>query len=681
MGRKVQQVRFSQAAGTLHSAAGKPDVGEHIIDSAQTPVFILSFRHRDELAQLAAEAGWRVVAARRAEGATARLRASGAPVAVVDARRALREGLAATAELGGMIAASGGALLVLLSRRDLGSLPEFYDAGATHFVTGPHAGAQFGQALRFAGRHAERMGGDWRPERGEDPLGWRWSPGEPVRLTAGLAERLNISREIAPRSAMRLVPPVGRRELFGALRRLGDSGATALAHELPPIGRIVQHLQREASALAALIEPIGTAADATLRAIERGLCDLPDARRWLGDRLGNDGPVGAMLVALTRFDIINAAYGRAAGDQLLRIAARRIEEASGEMADMIIARAGGAEFLLGAVASPDRLETVATRLARALARPFALDGATAVIGSRIALTTREPGDAADDMLRRAREALATAKASDTSVVRVSTASDASGEALAIDLHHGIERSEIDVLFQPQVSLASGAIVGVEALARWDHPRLGMLGADTLFAAAERADLGAALSDHIQSLALRRATAWPASLAGLRLAINVTAGDVARPDFASRFLARVAASGFPVDRLTVELTETGLVENLDMAATLFGTLRAAGCRVAIDDFGTGYSSLAYLKALPLDYLKLDRALAGDIAGSPRDRIVVRAVIEMARMLNLRTIAEGVETLDQRELLAAEECDIYQGYLCAGAVDTPALVRLVAAGGAW
>lgn len=251
-------------------------------------------------------------------------------------------------------------------------------------------------------------------------------------------------------------------------------------------------------------------------------------------------------------------------------------------------------------------------------------------------------------------------------------------AMARDLPRAIEAGEIDILFQPQVSFPTGAVTGVEALARWRHPHLGEVGAEMLLAAADRAGLGLALSDHLQRKALAIAARWPAALAGLRLAINITADDVARTDFAQTMLDRIVASGFAPSRLTLELTESGLIEDLDAAARGFATWRTAGCAIAIDDFGTGYSSLAYLQALPLDYLKMDKALTAGIAGSARDRIVVRGVIAMARSLGLGVIAEGVETEDQRARLANEGCDFYQGYLYAPPLDSGALVdRILAA----
>jgi EAL domain-containing protein (putative c-di-GMP-specific phosphodiesterase class I) len=276
-------------------------------------------------------------------------------------------------------------------------------------------------------------------------------------------------------------------------------------------------------------------------------------------------------------------------------------------------------------------------------------------------------DSAASLLRRASEALF-----EGHVPREASAPPL--DALGADLRHALDRHEIEVLFQPQVAVATGQIVGVEALARWRHPVHREIGAETLFAAAGHAGLEGALSDHVQKLALSGAARWPASLAKLRLSLNVTAGDVGRAGFADRLLGRVDMSGFPRSRLTIELTESGIMEDLGEAARLFAELRGAGCRVAIDDFGTGYSSLAYLKALPLDYLKIDKKLSQDITGNARDRVVVRGVIDMARSLGLAVVAEGVETEAQLELLAKEGCQYYQGFLCAEPLDAIALAGL-------
>jgi len=647
-----------------------------------TPLFILSFRQRDELAALAASAGWQVVAARRAAGAERRFLTSGSAVAVIDARGAVGEGREATAAISGAIAANGGALLVLVSRGDTKAIADFYDAGATHFLASPFSEPEFLQALRYAARHAERMAGEWRASGPAETLGWRLDvASRALLLTPAFARLLDIDDQPRPIALWRRIDPTERPAAMAALRRLfGARGATAFAHDLPGLGRVVQHLQFDAKAgrIDALVEPMGSAPEpaSVLRDALIGTRDATGARRWIDRRLADpEGrPLTVMLVALNRFDIVNAAYGRAAGDALLRAAFKRIEEAA---SGALVARLGGSEFLVAMEDISARVDLVAERIAGELARPFVAGEAIAVLGCRIGIASREPGDTATTLLRRASEALADARASDSATVRVADVNgeQASIDALAVELHHAMERGEIDILFQPQVSVSNGTIIGVEALARWDHARLGTIGAEMLFAAAARADLEIGLSDHIQRIVLKRAAAWPASLQPLRLSLNLTAGDIARPGFADLFLDRVDASGFPRGRLTVEIVESGLIEDLGIAAGLLAALRSAGCRVAIDDFGTGYSSLAYLKSLPLDYLKIDKKLAQDIAGTARDRVVVRGVIDMARSLGLVVIAEGVETAEQLELLAKEGCQIYQGFLCSGPIDVAALTALV------
>lgn len=177
--------------------------------------------------------------------------------------------------------------------------------------------------------------------------------------------------------------------------------------------------------------------------------------------------------------------------------------------------------------------------------------------------------------------------------------------------------------------------------------------------------------------MQQAACWPDALRALRLSINVTAADLAQRNFVTQFLAMVHASGFPADRLTVEITESGLIENIDKAAQILGQLRGQGMRVAMDDFGTGYSSLAYLKALHLDYLKIDSGLTRDITAAPRDRIIVRGIIAMAKSLSLSVVAEGVENETQLSLLAREGCDIYQGFLRSAGVDSETLAGMVVA----
>lgn len=406
--------------------------------------------------------------------------------------------------------------------------------------------------------------------------------------------------------------------------------------------------------------------------------EVGEIHRWIADVVDRDKPCIAIIVALSRLDLINAAHGRPAGNMLLRGVEARMQaaaaEAFGDVA--IVARAGGAEFVMAGVADKDRARGIAETLEALLAAPFQAGAVPIRLGVRLGLAVHQPGEGPSDLLARAGEALGQARASDGAMLRFAHPGNVAPlDLLGADLHHAIERGEIDIVFQPQVSIKTGRITGVEALARWRHPTLGVLGADPLFAAAERADLGLALSDHIQQIALQRAARWPADLSHLRLSINVTAADVARAGFAQLFLDRMAASGFPIERLTVEITETGLISELDRAATVLDLLRQAGVKVAIDDFGTGYSSLAYLTSLPIDYIKIDRALVSDVDGSERDRIVVRGVIHIAGQLGLGIIAEGVETPEQAQLLGQLGCETYQGFLRAGGLEEEMLVAMV------
>lgn len=652
-----------------------------VVDTAakapETPVFVLSFRQRDEVAAAAAGGGWRVVAARRAEDLDQRFLASGAGVAVIDARGAMTDGIDAAKALGPTIEAHGAALLILISQSDTVHMRHFLDAGATHFLSGPMSSAAMAHAIRFAHRHVERLAASARRSDGPpEPLGWHFDPDErSLQLTPGLANLLGLSEAPGVQAALRRLEQGDRGLALGALRRIGgDRQSTAFAHDVRGVGRLVQHLQRDAAngRIHALVEALGVAPDATsvVRDALTGARDASSARRWIDRRLGEGAQIGLVLVGLTRFDAVNRAYGRATGDELLRGVSRRLVEVARDALgpEAIVARIGGSEFLVAAELSGEAtLDLARAQIEEALSRPFVAAGGIAPLGARLASAIGGSGDSAAGLLRRAGELLLG-----------TPAAPADGgppiEALVADIHHALERNEIGVLYQPQVELTSGRIMGAEALARWQHPSFGEVGAEALFSAAERAGLDATLSDHVQRRALAGAAQWPSRLAHLRLSINVTAADVARAGFVENLLARIDASGFPRARLTVEVTESGIMADLGEAARLLSQLRTAGCRVAIDDFGTGYSSLAYLKALPLDYLKIDRRLTQDIAGSPRDRVVVRGVIDMARSLGLSVIAEGVETEAQLDLLAKEGCQYYQGYLCAGPIDVPALARL-------
>ncbi len=663
------------------------------------PLFVLSFRHRDELTRIAEAAGWQPIAARRTLNAESRFVASGASVAVIDARGALDEGLEAARALADPVEANAAALLVLVSRNDGAALDQFHADGATHFLVSPFSDRQFVQAVQFAERHAERVGGGQRERRAQGVdtgrrASWRWQPGSPdVELSPLLARRMGLGGEEAQRITLmelfRKLDPDGRRAARGAIDRVITTGQpTAFAHADGAGARVAHHLriEGEAGGVLGVTETIQPRFSSALPARDpmTGLRDGRALRVWVQEQLDMKAEPTLLLLAVSRFDAINAAFGRATGDTALQAAARRIERiVAADAKSRFVARVAGAQFAI-ALSAPAGLEEgrfLAGQLVEALARPFMCGDHVITLGSRAGVVACEAGDDAAALLRRASAALAEAKAAEAGPIRVlkigAQGESALGNRLEIDLRKALDQDEIEILFQPQVSITSGRIIGVEALARWQHPDLGELGAVTLFSVAERSDYVTQLSDHVQRKAITAAAHWPQALANLRLSVNITAADIVRPGFAAQFLELVQESAFDRGRLTVEVTESGLIEDLNAAAHLLASLREGGLRVAIDDFGTGYSSLAYLKALPLDYLKIDKRLSEDITGSPRDRVVVRSVIDMARSLGLGVIAEGVETQEQLDLLAQEGCTVYQGFLCSPPVGLNELMGLVAA----
>lgn len=669
--------------------------------AGRAPLFLLSFRHRDELIESVERAGWQAIAARRAEMIERRFIASGAGIAIVDARGAFEEGLTAARQLGDPVEANAGALLVLASRGDVARLDEIYQAGATHFLASPFGDREFTQALRFAARHVARLGGGEQAAkmraamRAEEESWWRWRPGGGyVELSPSLVRRLPAGSNSVI-GLFRQLDPRDRPAALAAIRKLRQSGrATAFAHRsiFTEQGRVAQHMyQEEDGAIVGRVEEIeGGIRQRSFAGRDplTGLADRQSALRWLGQAMERCGTEGErcvlLLLSISRFDSINTNYGRSTGDTLLRTTARRMERLVAGFASRrhLVARLAGAEFAIGLVGlrGENEARLLGEQLYEVVLRPVISGNDVITFTCHVGGTSIEPGERDPALLlRRASVALAEAKASDVPEPHLL---DSSGHAaseianrLEIDLRAALEKDEIEVLFQPQLSITTGAVIGVEALARWQHPVLGELGAAPLFAAAERSDFLVPLSRHIQHKALAVAAANPKTFRWLRLAINVTAADLARPGFGTEFVAMVEASGFDPKRVTVEVTEGGLIEDLSTAATLLSDLRANGMQVAIDDFGTGYSSLAYLKALPLDYLKIDSQLSQDITGSARGRVVVTSVIEMARSLGLSVVAEGVEDEEQLALLAEAGCNVYQGFIFSPPISAKDLGRLM------
>jgi len=672
------------------------------------PLFILSLDQRDELSLLASRLGWKPVAARRPDRAESRYLSSLARIALLDLRGTpADQAMAMVQGIADAVEASGGAVLALLDDVGAKHVPDLVAAGVTHMLDGAITLPRLESALRSADKLAERLMGSMAASRNRhavqrsDALFWRWNGLErTLSVSPALAELLKImvpDADYARWSISDLVRALDRADRAGALAAIrhavDDLMPAAFAHAVPaqPGRRLVQHLYPDAQGFSGEVEELAT--HRHLNSRERdpmtGLASRLGALSFLDKSQEEPRLPVVLLIGLGEFDRVNSAYGRLVGDAMLtRVAMRltRLVEAMGAR-DALVARLTGAEFvvaLLGEAGSDqaplDRATLLARQLVAEIGRPFNAGDFLIRLSGRCGIAVGQQGDTAEMLLRRASNALADARRGGAQGgIRIRIADQNSqildDDRLHNDLRYALDSGQIQILFQPQYAMADDAIVGVEALARWQHHDYGEIGAGALFAIAERSDFLLPLSDHIHARALTEAAAWPESLKHLRLAVNVTAGDISEPDFLRNFLRLIDETGFERSRLTVELTESGLVENLDGAGLLLAQLRDAGLAVAVDDFGTGYSSLAYLKALPLDYLKIDSSLARDITSTARDSIIVRAIIDMARSLDLGVIAEGVETEQQLALLARAGCTCYQGFLRSPPVTSDVLRRLV------
>ena len=390
------------------------------------------------------------------------------------------------------------------------------------------------------------------------------------------------------------------------------------------------------------------------------------AREWLSAE--SEGPATLLLLGIKDLKQINEQHGRAAGDMAIRRVGERLRDFAAQQLSPIslMARMPGREFML-VVKGNDagrHTELAAQKLLEMVSADLGDSTAPLHVSARVAIALSKPNESRQQLAARASQALAQAyeRKGERFVIADNVNVPEIGERSQLDssLRSALVHRQIAIMLQPQFAVATGELVGAEALARLNHPVLGEISAADLFASADRCDLREELSYHIQQEAIAIAAKWPTSFAHLRLAVNLGAEELT-DDYGARLLHLLETAEFPPDRLTLELTEESLVRDLALAAGQLELLRDKGVRIAVDDFGTGYSSLAYLKALPLDYLKIDKDMTPDIAGDGKDRIILRAIIAMAKALGLLIIAEGVQKPDELAMLQDEGCDFFQGFL--------------------
>jgi diguanylate cyclase (GGDEF)-like protein len=408
---------------------------------------------------------------------------------------------------------------------------------------------------------------------------------------------------------------------------------------------------------------------------------------------------GALLALLyldlDRFKRINDNLGHAVGDALLQHVARRIrqsiraddraaEPAAGPSPTQPrVARLGGDEFvvLLTELSDEAHAAAVADRIERSLGKPFECDGHRFVVTPSIGIALY-PRDATDveDLLVKADMAMYRAKDQgrnghafygDTMAIR-------SRGRLEIesDLRHACENGDFQLHYQPKVNLASGAVIGVEALLRWHHATRGWIAPDTFIPVAEETGLIVQLGDWVILETCKQLKQWAATGRGhLTVAVNVSVHQFAAHDFVESVLGSLSQYGVQPAQLELEITESLLMRNVVATTRCMQQLRAAGVALSIDDFGTGYSSLGYLRQFPVGALKIDRSFVRDLTTSSDAAAICATIIAMARELKLKVIAEGVETTAQLDFLRRHRCDQAQGYLISAAVPAAELDKLL------
>jgi diguanylate cyclase (GGDEF)-like protein len=373
-----------------------------------------------------------------------------------------------------------------------------------------------------------------------------------------------------------------------------------------------------------------------------------------------------MFLDLDHFKLINDTLGHSAGDRLLQDLAQRLSGCIRQ--DDTVARVGGDEFTLLFPGLGRGLDAVrmAQKVLKSIAQPFLLDGQELHVTASVGIAIYpEDGKDAESLMSNADGAMYRAKDLGRNNYQLWTSGMNSRalERMALEgrLRRALERDEFVLHYQPILDLATGAIVGLEALVRWQHPERGLVGPDTFIPVAEDCRLIIPIGEWVLGEACRQLRCWhDEGFTGLRIAVNLSARQFQQHDLAETVEAALRDATLPADRLELEITESVAMQSAEWTAGVLRALQRMGVRISIDDFGTGQSSLSYLKHFPLTTLKIDRAFVKDIRVNPDGEAIVRAVIALAHVLKLRVVAEGVETAEQISFLREVGCEEVQGY---------------------
>ncbi|MAP76717.1 putative bifunctional diguanylate cyclase/phosphodiesterase [Halopseudomonas aestusnigri] len=388
--------------------------------------------------------------------------------------------------------------------------------------------------------------------------------------------------------------------------------------------------------------------------------------RILGDAGRRQRGVAVLCCGLDDFKEINEQFSYQSGDSLLVTVADRLRANSGRLGSL--ARLGGDQFALvqTGVSEPYEAAELAQTILDDLGRPFEIGDHTVSLRATIGITLfPDDGDNAEKLLQKAEQTMMLAKARSRNRYQFYIASLDSEmrvrRELDKELRGALERNEFHLVYQPQIAFDDHRVVGVEALVRWHHPERGLVPPDLFIPLAEQNGSIIEIGEWVLDQSCRQLRIWHDSgMTELRMAVNLSTVQLHHSELSRVVTNLIQRYKLPPRCLEMEVTETGLMEDISAAAGHLNSLKKAGVQIAIDDFGTGYSSLSYLRGLPLDKIKIDRSFVQDVLIDEDDATIVRAIIQLGRSLNMQVIAEGVESAEQEAYIIAQGCNEGQGY---------------------
>lgn len=613
---------------------------------------------------------------------------------LLDVMMPVMDGLEACRRIRDIDGDQGTPLLMLTGAEDMEAIETAFNAGATDFITKPINWPLLTQRVRYALRSGA-LAREVRQNRLREAsatriarLGfWEWDPADNHVQWSGHADELlgiptdNIQNLELLLSTIAFDDRERCRQAFDAVRnggrldiefRLGSRKSEQIIRLIAERGIEGDDARRFFGAFQNITDSRRAEALVDYLALHDELTGLGNRRLFSSKvtqavdaiRSGTDEVLLLAWIDLTRFHRHNDALGEAAGNSLLVQVAQRLKAAEASGGE--VARVGGDEFaILLKGHGEDELQHRLEHLLETLEYPVKINQQEAFLSATAGLAMFPAhGSNADELINLAQEAQRSARQQGKQLV---TANLQAGRSAAIaldierDLRHALERDQFHLVYQPQMDLRSGRIVGAEALLRWQHPERGLVSPVDFIPVLEEVGLISAVGFWVITEACRQAQEWETKGLGLRVGINLSARQFLDPMLFDSIVGACRGTGASPQLVELEITESLAMQDPEHAINLLKRLRENGFKIAIDDFGIGYSSLEYLLRFPLDTIKIDRAFVTNITNSQADRAIVRAITAIAQTLGLSTIAEGIETLRQCDFIEALGVNEIQGYL--------------------